>query len=110
MIMLTSHNFKLWQNIGSMATQTRHYQGIPEQNKKILPPFVPPLNVGFIVSKTPRVFKTWGLFSGKIPTFDTHVLETWVFVGNPRSTRSICGFLNISVPTIDISGYDMNKK
>ena len=55
---------------------------------------MPPLNVGFIVSKNAHIFKTWVLFSGKIPTFDTLILETWVFVGNLRSTGGICGFLN----------------
>ena len=36
------------------------------------------LNVGSIVSKKTTFFKTWVLFSGKIPTFNTHVLKTWV--------------------------------
>ena len=51
------------------------------------------LNVGFIVLKK-HVFKTWVLFSGKIPMFDAHVLEARVLAGNPRSTGGIRGFLN----------------
>ena len=79
-------------------TRTRTL-GLPEQNKQITSPFHAPINVGFIVSKKSHVFKTWILFSGKIPTFR--------YIGNPRSTHHIRGVL---MPTIDILGYEMNKK
>ena len=49
------------------------YWAFRNKINKLLPPFMPPLNVAFIVSKKPNVLKTWVLFSGKIHTFDTHV-------------------------------------